>query len=202
MAAAAATTVTPKAMAPTVSQMLVAPGGATAVKLEGGAAVAPTVERLVSSGIPVMGHLGLTPQSATLLGGYRAQARSAERALETIRDARQLEAAGASMLVLEAIPPEVAERVTEALSIPTIGIGAGAHCDGQVLVYHDVIGLTEGIRPRFVRQYAAAGDDIRRALSAYSTDVKSGAYPGPEHAYTMPPEELERFAAAQHLPHT
>ena len=176
--------------------------GVEMVKLEGAGTTVSRVKAIVDSGIAVCAHLGLTPQSATLLGGYRAQARSAERALETIRDARQLEAAGASMLVLEAIPPEVAERVTEALSIPTIGIGAGAHCDGQVLVYHDVIGLTEGIRPRFVRQYAAAGDDIRRALSAYSTDVKSGAYPGPEHAYTMPPEELERFAAAQHLPHT
>ena len=174
--------------------------GVDMVKLEGAGAIVSRVRAIVEAGVAVCAHLGLTPQSATLLGGYRAQARSADKALQIVRDALELEAAGASLLVLEAIPPMVAERVTEALTIPTIGIGAGPACDGQVLVYHDAIGLTEGRRPRFVRQYANVGDDVRRALATYTAEVKSGAYPQPEHEYTMPDEELAQFEAAEHLP--
>jgi 3-methyl-2-oxobutanoate hydroxymethyltransferase len=169
------------------------------VKIEGAGPIVPRVRAIAQAGVAVCGHLGLTPQSATILGGYRAQARSAEQALQAVRDALELEAAGAALLVLEAVPSVVAERITDALSIPTIGIGAGARCDGQVLVYHDAVGLTEGPRPRFVRQYAAAGDQIREALAAYTAEVKSGAYPQPEHEYTMPAEELARFEAAAHL---
>lgn len=173
--------------------------GVDAVKVEGAGPIVARVRSIVNAGVAVCGHLGLTPQSATLLGGYRAQARSAEQALQAVRDALELEAAGASMLVLEAVPSAVAERITEALSIPTIGIGAGARCDGQVLVYHDAIGLTEGMRPRFVRQYATAGEDITRALAQYGREVKNGTYPGPEHEYEMPADELASFESAAHL---
>ena len=174
--------------------------GVDMVKVEGAGSTVSRVRAMVDAGVPVSGHLGLTPQSATLLGGYKTQARSAQKALEAVRDAHELEAAGASLIVLEAIPPIVAERVTAALSVPTIGIGAGAKCDGQVLVYHDVLGLTEGPRPRFVREYASVGEDIMRALSTFTAEVKSGAYPLPEHEYTMPEAELAQFEAAEHLP--
>jgi 3-methyl-2-oxobutanoate hydroxymethyltransferase len=173
--------------------------GVDMIKIEGAGQTVSRLRAIVGAGVAVCAHLGLTPQSATLLGGYRAQARSAEEALQAVRDALELEAAGASMLVLEAVPPIVAGRITEAVSIPTIGIGAGAQCDGQVLVYHDAVGISTGPRPRFVRQYASAGEDITQALATYTAEVKSGAYPQPEHEYTMPPDELGRFEAAQHL---
>ncbi|MGI9659260.1 MAG: 3-methyl-2-oxobutanoate hydroxymethyltransferase [Gaiellaceae bacterium] len=173
--------------------------GVDMVKVEGAGSTVSRVRAIVDAGVPVCGHLGLTPQSATLLGGYKAQGRSADKALQVIRDAHELEAAGASLLVLEAIPPMVAARVSASLSIPTIGIGAGADCDGQVLVYHDVIGLTDGMRPRFVRQYAAVGEDVAKALASYASDVKSGSYPKPEHEYTMPDDELAQFDAAEQL---
>jgi 3-methyl-2-oxobutanoate hydroxymethyltransferase len=173
--------------------------GVDMIKIEGAGQTVSRLRAIVGAGVAVCAHLGLTPQSATLLGGYRAQARSAEEALQAVRDALELEAAGASMIVLEAVPPIVAGRITEAVSIPTIGIGAGAQCDGQVLVYHDAVGISTGPRPRFVRQYASAGEDITQALATYTAEVKSGAYPQPEHEYTMPPDELGRFEAAQHL---
>jgi 3-methyl-2-oxobutanoate hydroxymethyltransferase len=173
--------------------------GVDMIKIEGAGQTVSRLRAIVGAGVAVCAHLGLTPQSATLLGGYRAQARSAEEALQAVRDALELEAAGASMIVLEAVPPIVAGRITEAVSIPTIGIGAGAQCDGQVLVYHDAVGISTGPRPRFVRQYASAGEDITQALATYTAEVKSGAYPLPEHEYTMPPDELGRFEAAQHL---
>ncbi len=173
--------------------------GVDMVKIEGAGQTVSRVRAIVGAGVAVCAHLGLTPQSATLLGGYRAQARSAEEALQAVRDALELEAAGAAMIVLEAVPPIVAERITQAVSIPTIGIGAGAKCDGQVLVYHDAVGISTGPRPRFVRQYATAGEDITQALAAYTAEVKSGAYPQPEHEYTMPADELGRFEATQHL---
>jgi 3-methyl-2-oxobutanoate hydroxymethyltransferase len=173
--------------------------GVDMVKIEGAGQTVSRVRAIVGAGVAVCAHLGLTPQSATLLGGYRAQARSAEEALQAVRDALELEAAGAAMIVLEAVPPIVAERITQAVSIPTIGIGAGAQCDGQVLVYHDAVGISTGPRPRFVRQYATAGEDITQALAAYTAEVKSGAYPQPEHEYTMPADELGRFEATQHL---
>jgi 3-methyl-2-oxobutanoate hydroxymethyltransferase len=168
-------------------------GGADVVKLEGAGPALDRVHAIVGAGIPVMGHLGLTPQSATMLGGYRAQGRTAEKARRLLADARALEAAGCFSLVLEAVPAEVAARITEAVSIPTIGIGAGAACDGQVLVWHDVLGLSDRPPARFVRRYAELRAEIRGALERFAADVRSGAYPGDEHTYAMPDDELARF---------
>ena len=148
--------------------------GADAVKLEGAGPSSRASHAIVGAGIPVMGHIGLTPQSATMLGGFKAQGRSAAQARQLFEDALALEAAGCFSLVLEAVPAPVAERITGALSIPTIGIGAGAACDGQVLVYHDLLGLYEGNSPRFVKRYADIGGEIRRALEAYAADVREG----------------------------
>jgi 3-methyl-2-oxobutanoate hydroxymethyltransferase len=169
---------------------------ADAVKLEGAGAMLPRVRAIVSAGIPVMGHIGLTPQSATMLGGYRAQGRSAEKALVLVENARALEAAGCFSVVLEAVPAPVAQRVSEALTIPTIGIGAGAACGGQVLVWHDLLGLTEGRTARFVKRYADAADVIREALEAYAADVREGTFPEEQHTYAMPAEELALFEQA------
>jgi 3-methyl-2-oxobutanoate hydroxymethyltransferase len=152
-------------------------GGAAAVKIEGGRPMLEAVSRLVDVGIPVMGHLGLTPQSVHRLGGFRGQARTEEEAGRLLEDARALEAAGAFSIVLESIPEDVARRVTAELSIPTIGIGAGPYCDGQVLVSYDVFGLYDGPMPPFVKQYAKLGDEMRAAAEAYADDVRSGRYP-------------------------
>jgi 3-methyl-2-oxobutanoate hydroxymethyltransferase len=170
--------------------------GADVVKLEGAGPSLTRVRSIVGAGIPVMGHIGLTPQSATMLGGFKAQGRTAEAALQLYRDARALEAAGCFAIVLEAVPAAVAQDVTAALSVPTIGIGAGAGCDGQVLVWHDLLGLYEGHTPRFVKQYAQLGEEIRRALGAYVQDVRSRSFPAEEHTYSIPAEELEAFRAA------
>lgn len=170
--------------------------GADAVKLEGAGPTLSRVRAIVGAGIPVMGHLGLTPQSATLLGGYRTQGRTAERALALLADARELEAAGCFSLVLEAVPAAVAQRVSETLTIPTIGIGAGAGCDGQVLVWHDLLGLFHGRQARFVKRYAEIGDAIRDALKAFGRDVREGTFPAEEHTYGMPAEELALFEQA------
>lgn len=167
--------------------------GVDMVKLEGASSTVQRVQAIVSAGVAVCGHIGLVPQSAVLLGGYRTQGRTAQRALELIDEALALEAAGASMIVLEAVPSPVADRITDALTIPTIGIGAGPSCDGQVLVYHDLLGLSEGHRPRFVKQYADVGAQTRSALARFADDVRSGAYPGSEHEYAMPQEELALF---------
>lgn len=167
--------------------------GVDMVKLEGASSTVQRVQAIVSAGVAVCGHIGLVPQSAVLLGGYRTQGRTAQRALELIDEALALEAAGASMIVLEAVPSPVAARITDALTIPTIGIGAGPSCDGQVLVYHDLLGLSEGHRPRFVKQYADVGAQTRSALARFADDVRSGAYPGSEHEYAMPQEELALF---------
>jgi 3-methyl-2-oxobutanoate hydroxymethyltransferase len=137
-----------------------------------------------------MGHIGLTPQSATLLGGYRAQGRTASRAIKLLDDARALEAAGCFSLVLECVPAEVAARITAALTIPTIGIGAGPGCDGQVLVFHDMLGLYEGRSPRFVKRYADLADVVRGALERYAAEVRTGAFPAEAHTYAMPEDEL------------
>jgi len=169
-------------------------GGADAVKLEGGGATLPRVRTIVDAGIPVMGHIGLTPQSATMLGGFKAQGRTAEKARRLFSEARALERAGCFSLVLEAVPAPVAARITETLSIPTIGIGAGAGCDGQVLVYHDLLGYQEG-GPRFVKQYAKLGPEIQAALERYAEDVRAGAFPEAQHTYAIPAEELELFEA-------
>ena len=169
--------------------------GADAVKLEGAGSMLPRVHALVGAGIPVMGHIGLTPQSATMLGGFKAQGRTAEKARKLVEDARSLEAAGCFSLVLEAVPSPVATRITETLTIPTIGIGAGAGCDGQVLVYHDLLGLYEARAPRFVKRYAALADEIRAALERYAEDVRTGRFPEEQHGYAMPDEELDAFRA-------
>jgi len=167
--------------------------GADAVKVEGGGPTVSRVQALVGAGIPVMGHIGLTPQSATMLGGFKAQGRTAEKARRLVEDALALEAAGCFSLVLEAVPAPVAARVTEHLEIPTIGIGAGAGCDGQVLVYHDLLGLYDGASPRFVKQYADLAAETRRALETYAAEVRSGAFPEERHTYSMPEEELREF---------
>jgi 3-methyl-2-oxobutanoate hydroxymethyltransferase len=170
--------------------------GADAVKLEGAGPSLSRVRAIVGAGIPVMGHVGLTPQSATMLGGLRAQGRTAEKALALLDDARALEAAGCFAIVLEAVPAPVARRVSETLTVPTIGIGAGAECDGQVLVWHDLLGLTEGHVARFVKRYAGLAAGIREALAAYAADVREHAFPEPEHTYGMPDEELALFERA------
>jgi 3-methyl-2-oxobutanoate hydroxymethyltransferase len=170
--------------------------GADAVKLEGAGLMLGRVKSIVGSGIPVMGHLGLTPQSATALGGFKAQGRSAEAALKLLADARALEAAGCFSLVLEAVPAPVARRISEQLHIPTIGIGAGAETDGQVLVWHDLLGLYEGRVARFVKRYAEIGRDIRAALEAYAEDVRERRFPEEQHTYAMPSEELAIFEQA------
>jgi 3-methyl-2-oxobutanoate hydroxymethyltransferase len=170
--------------------------GADAVKLEGAGPMLRRVETIVGAGVPVMGHIGLTPQSATMLGGFKAQGRTAEQARRLLQDARLLEAAGCFALVLEAVPAVVATRITELLSIPTIGIGAGAGTDGQVLVWHDLLGLYHGTSPRFVKRYADLAGTIESALGAYVADVREGRFPEEIHTYAMPAGELELFEAA------
>ena len=169
----------------------IAEGGCQAVKVEGGRRRIDTIEALVDAEIPVMGHLGLTPQSVHKMGGFRVQARQARAAESLVRDARLLEQAGVFSIVLEGIPAEVAALVTEAVDVPTIGIGAGPRCDGQVLVYHDLLGLTEGISPRFVRRYADIAGIATRALESFAADVRSGAFPADEESYHLSAEEAE-----------
>ncbi len=171
-------------------------GGADAVKMEG---AGPTLDRIgavTRAGIPVMGHLGLTPQTATALGGFKAQGRTAEAALQLVADALAIEAAGAFSVVLECVPAAVAQAVTNRLSIPTIGIGAGAGCDGQVLVYHDLLGYGEPRAPRFVKRYADLHGAALDGVTRYAAEVRSGAFPALEHTYAMPAEELAIFEDA------
>ena len=156
-------------------------GGAHAVKLEG--PLFDLIGTMAERGIPVMGHLGLTPQSVHAMGGYRVQARTEEAADRLLADAQALEKSGVFSLVLEGVPAEVARRVTEALAVPTIGIGAGPHCDGQVLVLHDLLGLTFGKPAKFVKPYADLRSEITRAVTEFKDEVEGGAYPGPEHSY-------------------
>jgi 3-methyl-2-oxobutanoate hydroxymethyltransferase len=167
--------------------------GADAIKLEGAGPSLSRIRAIVAAGIPVMGHTGLTPQTATMLGGFKTQGRSAAAAQRVVDDALALEDAGCFAVVLEAIPAPVAERITERLSVPTIGIGAGAACDGQVLVYHDLLGLTEGHLPRFVKRYANLSREIRDALEAYVRDVRTGQFPEEQHSYPMAAEERALF---------
>jgi 3-methyl-2-oxobutanoate hydroxymethyltransferase len=157
--------------------------GAHAVKLEGGSRVTELVSRLTESGIPVMGHLGLTPQSIHQFGGYRVQGKTDEQAHRIVQEAKDLESAGIFALVLEAVPAGVAKEVTSTLEVPTIGIGAGPDCDGQVLVWHDFLGITPGKLPRFVKKYAELGAEIKEAASQFAHEVADGTYPGPEHVY-------------------
>jgi 3-methyl-2-oxobutanoate hydroxymethyltransferase len=158
-------------------------GGMHAVKLEGGERVLESVSRLTAAGVPVMAHLGLTPQSVRAIGGFRVQGRTPSAAQRILHDARALEQAGAFSLVLEAVPPDVAREVTEALTIPTIGIGAGPHCDGQVLVIHDLLGLSFGRMPRFVKRYANLGEQAVEAMRRFAREVGDGTFPAPEHSY-------------------
>ena len=157
--------------------------GCHAVKLEGGAPVAETTRALVEIGIPVMGHLGLTPQSVHALGGYRVQGRDEQSAERLKADAAALEQAGAFAIVLELVPAPLASQITKALTIPTIGIGAGPACDGQVLVLPDMLGLNEQFTAKFVKRYAALAEDVREAVTLYAAEVREGRYPGPEHSF-------------------
>jgi 3-methyl-2-oxobutanoate hydroxymethyltransferase len=158
-------------------------GGAAAVKLEGGAEVASAAASIVAMGVPVLGHVGLTPQSVHAMGGYRVQGRDEERANAILDGARALEDAGVFGVVLEGIPRALAARVTAALGVPTIGIGAGAACDGQVLLVHDLLGLYGGHRPKFVKRYAACGEEAGRAVRQFCDEVRGGLFPDEEHSY-------------------
>lgn len=158
-------------------------GGAEAVKMEGGEPIAEMVNRVVNAGIPVMGHLGLTPQSINRFGGYKVQARTEQEVDKLVADAISLQQAGAFSIVLEKIPASAAKKVTETVKIPTLGIGAGLYCDGQILVTHDILGLFEKFRPKFVRVYAEMGREIREACARYAEDVKLGNFPSLEESY-------------------
>ncbi len=175
---------------------LVKEGGADAVKLERGGTSVSRARAIVAAGIPVMGHVGLTPQTATVLGGFKAQGRTAERARRLIDEALALQEAGCFSIVLEAVPAAVGRAATRALAVPTIGIGAGADTDGQVLVWHDMLGYYEGHAPRFVKRYAELGGAIADALGRFAEEVRSGAFPEQQHTYAMPQEELKAFEAA------
>ena len=163
---------------------LVRKGGAQAVKLEGGIAICDKVKALVDAGIPVMGHLGLTPQSINTIGGYRVQGRDEQDAARMMEDAKALEEAGAFSLVLEMVPSELAAKISESVSIPVIGIGAGAGCDGQVLVLQDLLGMDNGFRPKFLKTYANLSEIIVGAISDYDSEVKAGDFPAKEHSFT------------------
>ncbi len=168
--------------------------GCDAVKLEGGGEISVARAKAISSaGIPVMGHVGLTPQTATALGGYRAQGRNAEAARRVAQEAEALQEAGCFAIVFEAIPSAVADAIMPEMRIPVIGIGAGPATDGQVLVFHDLLGIRQGRGAKFVKRYADLLEEMTAGVAAFAGDVRARRYPGPEHGYTMPPEELERF---------
>lgn len=175
------------------AQRFVKEAGVDAVKLEGGGMVAGRARALVEAGIPVMGHVGLTPQTATALGGYRAQGRTAEKAHDVARAALELQEAGCFAIVFEAIPAAVAAVLMERMEVPVIGIGAGDATDGQVLVFHDLLGIREGVGARFVKRYADLQAEMTAGVRAYAEDVRARRYPEPDHAYSIDPEELRRF---------
>ncbi|RKD25746.1 3-methyl-2-oxobutanoate hydroxymethyltransferase [Ammoniphilus oxalaticus] len=168
-------------------------GLAKAVKLEGGSELCPIIEQLVQGGIPVVGHIGLTPQSVFQLGGYKVQGKSAEDAAKLLEDALALQEAGICSLVLECVPHQLARLISEKLEIPTIGIGAGPDCDGQVLVFHDLVQYASSIQPKFVKPYAAVGDDIKRAFMQYAKEVKTRQFPTLEHSFTMKDETIQQL---------
>ena len=163
------------------------------VKIEGGSDMAPVVKAIVRAGIPVCAHIGLTPQTATMLSGFKVQGKDAEGARELVESAKDLEEAGAFMIVMECIPDLLAARITQELNIPTIGIGAGKDCDGQVLVYHDLVGLFERFTPKFVKQYINLSPKIKEALIQFKTEVEAGTFPGPEHTFSMKEEEAKKI---------
>ncbi len=164
-----------------------------AIKLEGGEEVKDQVRAIVKAGIPVMGHIGLTPQKESSLGGFKVQGKDADMAIEIIKDAKALEKAGAFSLILEAIPAYLAKIITEKVDIPTIGIGAGPHCDGQVLVLQDMLALYDKFVPKFVKQYANIGQQIQQAVNKYSQEIKEGAFPEEGHSFKMKKEEVEQL---------
>lgn len=168
-------------------------GRADAVKLEGGCPMAETVAALVRAGIPVQGHIGLTPQTASALGGFKVQGQSAEAARSLIADARALAAAGCFSIVLEAIPAAIARLITEAVAVPTIGIGAGGDCDGQVLVIHDMLGLFDRFTPKFVKQYARISETVAEAIESYKRDVQAGRFPEACHSFSIKSDELDKL---------
>ena len=172
---------------------LVKDGGADAVKIERAGTSIERARAIAEAGIAVMGHVGLTPQTATVLGGFKAQGRTADRAQQLVDDALALQVAGCFAIVLEAVPATVARAVTKALAVPTIGIGAGSDTDGQVLVWHDMLGYYEGHSPRFVKRYADLGDAIVDALGRYANEVRSGTFPEEQHTYAMPDDERTAF---------
>ncbi len=168
-------------------------GGMESVKLEGGQELAPTVKAIIEAGIPVMGHIGLTPQSASKLGGYRVQGKNAADAKRLLDDALALEQAGCFAIVLEAVPSPVAQVISKKLHVPTIGIGAGQDCDGQVLVYHDLVGLFERFTPKFVKRYANVGQIIQDAITTFASEVAEKRFPADEHTYAIDQDELQAF---------
>ncbi len=168
-------------------------GRAQAIKLEGGSSVLPQIEAIIAAGIPVQGHLGLTPQSAAQLGGFKVQARTAETAQKLIHEAKALAEAGCFSIVLEAVPAEIAEKVAQEVRVPIIGIGAGAGCDGQVLVFQDLVGMFQRFVPKFVKQYEQIADRILEAVSQFKSEVESGAFPGKEHSFLLPESERNKL---------
>jgi 3-methyl-2-oxobutanoate hydroxymethyltransferase len=177
------------------AQRFVKEAGADAVKLEGGGIMVQRAAAIVAAGIPVMGHVGLTPQTSTALGGYRAQGRTAEAALKVARESLALQEAGCFSIVWEAIPSAVAEELMDRMHIPVIGIGAGGATDGQVLVFHDLLGIREGVGARFVKRYGDLLDEMVRGVSAYADDVRAHRYPEADHTYSIDPGELSEFRA-------
>jgi len=184
------------AQAISTAHRFVKEAGCDAVKLEGGGAMADRARAIVRAGVPVMGHVGLTPQTATALGGYRAQGRTAARAKAVLEDALALQDAGCFAIVFEAIPNEVTDVIMEFMEIPVIGIGAGPSTDGQVLVLHDLLAIHQGFKPKFVKEYAAVGQEMVRGVRAYAEEVRNRAFPGPQHSYGIAPEELERLRSS------
>ena len=181
------------AQAITTAHRFVKEAGVDAVKLEGGGTMADRAAAIVRAGVPVMGHVGLTPQTATALGGYRAQGRTAERARRVLDDAVALQEAGCFAVVFEAIPAAVTTVIMEYMQIPVIGIGAGGSTDGQVLVLHDLLGVHDGFKPKFVKRFADVRAEMLRGMTAYAEEVRTRAFPAPEHDYGIAPEELERL---------
>jgi 3-methyl-2-oxobutanoate hydroxymethyltransferase len=175
------------------AQRFVKEAGVDAVKLERGGSSVQRARAIVGAGIPVMSHVGLTPQSATALGGYRSQGRTAERALEVMHDALELQEAGSFAIVFEAIPSALTELIVPRMRIPVIGIGAGPAADGQVLVFHDLLGIYDGHAARFVKRYASVREEMIKGVQAFADDVRARRYPEPEHGYTMAPDEIERL---------
>ena len=167
--------------------------GADAVKLEGGSIMAETISAIVDVGIPVMGHIGLQPQTTMLLDGYKVQGKTKDSAMKLIEDAKELEDAGVFSIVLEMVSHEVAQIISESVSVPTIGIGSGVNCDGQILVVQDLLGMYDKIRPKFAKRYMNLSKDIVESLERYGSDVKSGSFPANEHTFSMDDEELEKL---------